>query len=168
MTVITIAESFLRRLRTATGSLSGLDDAAASKIGDAAAEAVVAEAAWSAAIGERYDTSQVCAMLSISRQALSKRQHSSTLIGLKDERTTWFPAWQFDKAARIVRPVVADVVAAFEAHLGDADPVIIAAWATTPQHDKLRGSTPAAWITGNHDHAAAVDAARQAALRLAQ
>lgn len=165
---VIVAESFLRELRAAMASLGDLDEAAAQRIGGSAAESVVASAAWSAAVGERYDTAQVCAMLGVSRQALSKRQRSGTLIGLRGRSTTWFPAWQFDSGSRSVRPVVAEVVAAFGDRLDAADPQIVAAWATTAQHDDLEGCTPSAWIAQGRDNRPVVRSAEQAALRLAQ
>lgn len=133
-----------------------------------ATETAVASAAWSAAVGERYDTAQVCAMLGVTRQALSKQLRSGTLIGLRGRATTWFPAWQFDSGSRSVRAVVAEVVAAFRDCLGDADPHIVAAWATAPQHEDLDGCTPSVWIAGGRDRWAVVRSAEQAALRLAQ
>lgn len=166
--VVIVAESFVRALRASMASLRHLDESAAQRIGGSAAESVLASAAWSAAVGERYDTAQVCEMLGVTRQALSKRQRSGTLIGLRGRSTTWFPAWQFDSGSRSVRPVVADVVAAFRDCLDGADPQIIAAWATTAQHDDLDGRTPAAWIAQGRDSQAVVRSAEQAALRLAQ
>lgn len=165
---VVVAESFVRALRSGAQSLGGLDEIAAQRIGGSAAESVVASAAWSAAVGERYDTAQACAMLGVTRQALSKRQRSGTLIGLRGRGTTWFPAWQFDSDARSVRPVVAEVVAAFARHLDAVDPQIVAAWATTAQHEDLDGCTPSAWIAQGRDPQAVVESARQAALRLAQ
>jgi len=163
-----VAESFLRELRASMASLGDLDETAAQRIGGSAAESVAASAAWSAAVGERYDTARVCAMLGVSRQALSKRQRSGTLIGLRGRSTTWFPAWQFDAGSRSVRPVVAELVTAFRDRLDAADPQIVAAWATTAQHDDLDGCTPSAWIAQGRDNRAVVRSAEQAALRLAQ
>ena len=165
---VIVAESFLRELRSSMASLGDLDETAAQRIGGSAAESVVASAAWSAAVGERYDTARVCAMLGVSRQALSKRQRSGTLIGLRGRSTTWYPAWQFDSGSRSVRPVVTEIVAAFRDCLDAADPQIVAAWATTAQHDDLDGSTPAAWIAQGRDSRAVVRSAEQAAIRLAQ
>ena len=42
---------------------------------------------------------QVCAMLGISCQALAKRRRTGSLLGLRGQRTTWFPAWQFNQPA---------------------------------------------------------------------
>lgn len=107
-------------------------------------------------------------MLGVSRQALAKRQKHGSLIGLAGRRSTLFPAWQFDQAKRAVRPVVADITAAFRDELGNADPAVIASWATTPQHEDLAGSTPADWIANGTDAEWAVRAACRAASRLAQ
>ncbi|WP_419855146.1 hypothetical protein [Candidatus Poriferisodalis sp.] len=81
-----------KQKRYATDGLGDLDETAA--------ESVVASAAWSAAVGERYDTARVCAMLGVSRQALSKRQRSGTLIGLRASSTTCL-----DLVARFVRRI---------------------------------------------------------------
>lgn len=43
---------------------------------------------------------------------------------------------------------------------------IVAAWATTAQHDDLEGCTPAAWIAQGRDNRAVVRSAEQATLRL--
>ncbi|WP_419916841.1 hypothetical protein [Candidatus Poriferisodalis sp.] len=64
--------------------------------------------------------------------------------------------------------MVAEIVAAFRDYLDSADPQIVAAWATTAQHDDLDGSTPAAWIAQGLDNRSVVRSADQAALRLAQ
>ena len=146
----------------------GISAAAAEQIGAEAARNAASFAAWSTAIGDRLDTSQVCDMLDVSRQALAKRQKHGSLIGLAGRRSTLFPAWQFDQVKRTVRPVVADITATFRDELGDADPALIASWATTPQHEDLEGSTPADWIASGKDAEWLVRAARRAASLLAQ
>ncbi len=61
-----------------------------------------------------------------SRSAVELRRRSGTLIGLRGRSTTWFPAWQFDTGSRSVRPVMAEIVAAFGDRLDAADPQIVA------------------------------------------
>ena len=143
----------------------GLD---AIKIGNDAAEAAVSALAWSDAVGERYDTSQVCRMLSVTRQALAQRQQKGSLIGLPGNRTTWCPAWQFDVRTRRIRSVVPDVVAAFREHLDPCSSAVIAAWATNPQPEDLAGSTPADWIRQGRNEQMVVTAAGRAAEYFAQ
>ena len=166
--LLCVAESFLARLRAAQLSPVDTQRADAVKIGNEAAEAAVSALAWSEAVGERYDTSQVCRMLSVTRQALAQRQRKGSLIGLPGNRTTWYPAWQFDVRARRSRGVVPDVVAAFREHLNPCSSAVIAAWATNPQPEDLAGSTPADWIRQGRDEHMVVTAAGRAAEHLAQ
>ena len=145
-----------------------IDAEDAEKIGVEAAKSAASFAAWSEAIGDRLDTAQVCKMLGISRQALAKRQKHGSLVGLAGQRSKWFPIWQFDQKRRNVRPVVARITAAFREALGDADPMLIASWATRRQHEDLEGATPAEWISSGKEPESLVRAARRAASRLAQ
>ncbi len=154
--------------RTFASRFEGISAEAAEDIGSEAARNAASFAAWSTAIGERLDTSQVCHMLDVSRQALAKRQKHGSLVGLAGRRSTWFPAWQFDQAERSVRPIVADITAAFREKLGEVDPMLIASWATRHQHEDLEGSTPADWIENGKDPDWVVRAAHRAASRLAQ
>lgn len=124
--------------------------------------------AWSRIVGDRLDTSEVARMLGVTRQALAKRQRSGSLLGLRGRATTWFPVWQFDTRERCVRPVTADVIAAFREHLGDVDPVLVASWATTAQDEDLGGATPSEWIESRPDHRRLIESAHRAAARLAQ
>ena len=167
--LIIVAQSFVATLAGLAERTSTFDigDEAAERIGREAAERAIAASAWDTAIGERIDTTHVCRLLDVSRQALAKRQQSGSLIGLAGRRIRWFPAWQFDREQRSIRPVVADIVSAFREHLGKADPVLIAAWATTPQDD-LDGRTPAQWAVGGNDGEQLTRAAHRAAVRLAQ
>lgn len=136
--------------------------------GRRAAAAAVAPVLWAKAIGERYDTTAVTDLLGVSRQALHKRSTNGTILGVPGKGTTWFPTWQFDLAAREVRPVVARIIATFRDQLGTFDPLAIAAWATTRQDDDLDGSTPEDWVLTGRDEDQVVEAARRAASALAQ
>lgn len=133
-----------------------------------AAAAAAAPVLWAQAIGERYDTTAVTAMLGVSRQGLHKRITNGTILGVPGRGTTWFPAWQFDLANRQVRPVVARVIATFRDQLGSFDPLAMAAWATTPQDEDLDGSAPEDWVLSGRGDDRLVEAARRAARALAQ
>ncbi|WP_419837791.1 hypothetical protein [Candidatus Poriferisodalis sp.] len=167
--MVIVAQSFIDSLARQSGHkyTTVIDDETARRMGSTAAEQVMAVAAWEAAIGDRLDTTQVRELLGISRQALAKRQRSGSLIALEGQRTSWYPVWQFDREQRRVRPIVADIIAAFGEYLDEADPVVIAAWATTPQLD-LGDRTPAQWIADANDDEQLTRAARRAAVRLAQ
>ena len=167
--MVIVAQSFVAALEGLAERTNTLDIGreAAERIGREAAEQAVSASAWDAAIGERIDTTHVCRLLNVSRQALAKRQHSGSLVGLTGRRIRWFPKWQFDLEQRRIRPVVTDIVSAFREHLGSADPVLIAAWATTPQDD-LDGRTPGQWATDGSDNEQLTLAAHRAAVRLAQ
>lgn len=167
--MVIVARSFIETLaRQASRTYSTVFDIETAKqLGRNAAEQVIAAAAWDEVIGERLDTTEVREMLRVSRQALAKRQQSGSLIALEGLRTSWYPAWQFDREQRCIRPAVAKIVAAFRRHLDEADPVLIAAWATTPQPD-LSGRTPAHWLSDGRDNEQLVRAASRAAVRLAQ
>lgn len=167
--MVLVARSFIDALaRQANRTYSTVfDDETAELLGRAAADQVVVAAAWDEAIGDRLDTTQVRELLGISRQALAKRKLSGSLLALEGQRTSWYPVWQFDREQRRVQPVIVGIIAAFREHLGEADPVLIAAWATTPQED-LDEQTPAQWIEAIQDSERLMLSARRAAVRLAQ
>lgn len=135
------------------------------RLGQDAAREIVSSLQWSAAVGERLDTTAVTSMLGISRQALANRRASGSLIALEGTGTSFWPTWQFDRSdgAVSVRPVVLQVVSAFREYLGErADSFLIASWASTSQ-DELEGATPAEWISAGKDDDRVIEAAVQAA-----
>lgn len=144
-----------------------LDEERAAELGRDAAAAAVAPALWAQQVGDRYDTAAVVDLLGVSRQALHKRVANNSLLGIPGKGTTWFPRWQFDIERRQVRPVVAEIVAAFRAALGALDPLLVASWATTEQHEDLEGATPEDWMVARRDDHQLVAAARRAASGLA-
>ena len=166
--VVSVAEGFMTALRSSKLNFGELSATNAEEIGGSAAAAAAAAAAWSSVVGERLETSQVSAMLGITRQALAKRQQAGSLIGLPGQRTTWFPVWQFDLTDRCVMPVVTEVISAFRHHLDPLDYSVIAAWARNPQPEDLDGHTPADWIVQHRDDDTVITAARRAAERFAQ
>src|SRR3954453_17307536 len=140
----------------------------AREYGRRAARIAVAPLVWAQAVGERLDTAQATALLGVTRQALSKRVQAGSLIGVSGRGTTYFPSWQFDLDAGEVRPEVRHVVGSFTEALGRPDPHLIAAWATTAQHEDLDGLPPAEWIVKGGDLDMLIHAARRAAGRLAR
>lgn len=166
---VIIAQNFISALAGLGHRTSGLDTApeTAERIGREAAEQAVVACAWDTAVGERIDTTEASRLLDVSRQALAKRQSTGSLVGLPGRRTSWYPTWQFDYTERRIRPEVTKIVAAFREHLDEADPVLIAAWATTPQAD-LGDRTPAQWLADRRDEEQLMRAASRAAVRLAQ
>lgn len=149
-------------------SLDRLSADDALDVGFQAARSALASLRWSQVIGERLSTTEVTDLLQVSRQALAKRVQSGSLFALPGLRTTWYPAWQFDRARRDVRHCVRDIVAEFRNALDkDVDPFTVATWMNTP-NDELDGITPAAWIVNRTTPAPVIDSAREFAARLAQ
>lgn len=81
-----------------------------------------------------WETAQVVEFLGVSRQAVSRRVLTRSLLGYPHKGTTRFPVWQFDREARKVHPEVAQLLAA----LGpDVDLADAAEWV----HGRIAGST---------------------------
>jgi hypothetical protein len=133
-------------------------DADLAERGVRAAEYAVAPFIWSRAVGDRFDTTELAEILSVSRQALASRVASGSLLALPGRGTRWYPSWQVDIAKREVRPVVAKVLAAWRALEPDVDPLVIATWATSPE-DLLDDETPAMLIEAGGSNDRIVDAA---------
>ncbi|MGH8982200.1 MAG: hypothetical protein ACRDWE_14480 [Acidimicrobiales bacterium] len=143
-----------------------LTDDEAVALGRRAAEDVLAPLYWAGVIGDRWDVQHASKFLDISRQALYKRVRGGSALGVRGQGTTYFPVWQFDPKERIVRAIVAHIIDAFSVADPDVDPLVIAAWANTP-NEQLDGLTPAAWITGGRDDGRVIGVARRAASPLA-
>lgn len=163
-----VVEGVVAELEQCQEQIAELTEQEANELGHSAGEQIAAAVAWSLIVGDRLDTSEVARMLGVTRQALAKRQRSGSLLGLRGRATTWFPVWQFDTRERCVRPVTADLIAAFREHLGDVDPVLVASWATTAQDEDLGGATPSEWIESRPDHRRMIESAHRATARLAQ
>ena len=58
-----------------------LSEEASLELGRETARTLLAPLIWSAAAGERWDVSRVCAFLGISRQALYKRVRNGSALG---------------------------------------------------------------------------------------
>jgi len=164
-----LAESFERHMAADLETIEKLSEDEVNQLGARAAAQVVSAARWSQVVGDRLDTTQVAQLLGVSRQALAKRQQSGSLLGLPGDGTTWYPTWQFDLENTTIRPAVRDVIGAFRDRLGnDTEPLLIASWALTPQHEDLAGETPARWLQAGRDLDQLRQAAERAAARLAQ
>ena len=164
-----LANAFIERLLADHTDIAKVDVGEAIRLGELAAEEVIAGARWSQIVGDRIDTTAVTGLLGITRQALAKRQASGSLLGLPGHGTTWYPIWQFDSGKQAIRPEVRDVIGAFRDAIGsNVEPLLIASWASTAQHEDLRGQTPADWLAHDNDTEQLRQAARRAAERLAQ
>ncbi len=167
---LALTEAFLDQIvRNGDQVVAKLDVDEATRLGKLAADEILAGARWSQIVGDRIDTTSASDLLGISRQALSKRQTSGSLLGLPGHGTTWYPIWQFDIEARSIRPEVRDTIGAFrDVVAGSVDPFLIAAWATRPQPEDLDGISPSEWLSLGKDVEQLRVAARRAAERLAE
>ena len=165
---VSVAGTFVEVLAAEAAFLGKLDDEEAVRLGRRAAAQVLAAARWAQVVGDRLDTTQVTQLLGVTRQALAKRQQTGSLLGLPGDGTTWYPTWQFDIDEGCIRPEVRDVLGAFRDRLDEFDPVVVAAWATTPQDEDLAGETPAQWLRAGRGQDQLRRAAERAAARLSR
>lgn len=165
---ISVANGFLEHLTAGADILGKLEADEAIRLGHRAAEQVLAAARWSQVVGDRLDTTQTTRLLGVTRQALGKRQKAGSLLGLPGDGTTWYPTWQFDVEAASIHPAVRDLIGAFRDRLDDVDPLVVAAWATTPQDEDLAGDTPAQWLQAGRNPDQLRRAAERTAARLAR
>lgn len=167
--VALLVDAFLERLSPARREIDEIDADEARELGTMAAEEAIASARWSRLVGDRIDTSEAAELLGVTRQALSKRQISGSLLGLPGRGTTWYPTWQLDIEKKEIRPEVRHIIGAFRDSLGkEADPFLIASWASTAQHEDLDGLSPAEWLAQGNDLEDLRQAAQRTAERLAQ
>ena len=163
--VALLVDAFLERLSSDRREIDEIDADEARDLGTKAAEEAIASARWSRLVGDRIDTSEAAELLGVTRQALSKRQTSGSLLGLPGRGTTWYPTWQLDIDKMEIRPEVRHIIGAFRDSLGEgADPFLIASWASTAQHEDLDGLSPAEWLAQGND----LEELRQAAQRTAE
>ena len=167
--VALLVDAFLERLSPARREIDEMGADEARDLGTRAAEEAIASARWSRLVGDRIDTSEAAELLGVTRQALSKRQASGSLLGLPGRGTTWYPTWQLDIDKKEIRPEVRHIIGAFRDSLGEgADPFLIASWASTAQHEDLGGLSPAEWLAQGKDLEELRQAAQRTAERLAQ
>jgi hypothetical protein len=146
--------------------LDHLSEDEALELGRQGARAALAPLAWSAAVADRWDVRRATEFLGISRQALYKRLHNGSALGIQGRGTTWFPVWQFDPRQQIVRAVTGSIIKAFRDADPEIDPLVIGAWATK-ENRYLNGKSPAVWVAEGGGDEAVVRAARHAAQGLA-
>ncbi|MDE0117528.1 MAG: hypothetical protein OXT07_13030 [bacterium] len=167
--VALLVDAFLERLSPARREIDEMGADEARELGTRAAEDAIASARWSRLVGDRIDTSEAAELLGVTRQALSKRQASGSLLGLPGRGTTWYPTWQLDIEKKEIRPEVRHIIGAFRDSLGEgADPFLIASWASTAQHEDLDGLSPAEWLAQGNGPEDLRQAAQRTAQRLAQ
>lgn len=167
--VALLVDAFLERLSPARREIDEIGADEAWELGTKAAEEAIASARWSRLVGDRIDTSEAVELLGVTRQALSKRQTSGSLLGLPGRGTTWYPTWQLDIEKKEIRPEVRHIIGAFRDSLGEgADPFLVASWASTAQHEDLDGLSPAEWLAQGNDPGDLRQAAQRTAERLAQ
>lgn len=167
--VALLVDAFLERLSPARREINEIDADEARELGTKAAEEAIASARWSRLVGDRIDTSEAAELLGVTRQALSKRQISGSLLGLPGRGTTWYPTWQLDIDKKEIRSEVRQIIGAFRDSLGkEADPFLIASWASTAQHEDLDGLSPAEWLAQGNNPEDLRQAAQRTAERLAQ
>ena len=165
----TAVGAFRARLMAHAEVISQLDLDETRKAGTCAADHMVSGARWATVVGDRLDTTQVTELLGVTRQALSKRQRSGSILGLHGQATTWYPIWQFDLDARQVRPGIRYIVGAFRDRLEeDYNPMTVASWASSEQTEDLGGLSPAQWLAEGRDPDRLFAAADRAAARLSQ
>jgi hypothetical protein len=160
-------ESILMRTPELSEMLASLTDESAADLGRQGARTALAPLQWRAVAGDVFDTTQVCELLDISRQAVAKRVRNRSLLAIPGRGTTYFPTWQFDLDRGIVRPVIKDVLHIFGEALGTVDPLVIASWSRSPQRDELGGLTPQEWIEKDGNSEPLALAAERAAAALA-
>ena len=167
--VALLVDAFLERLSPARREIYEIDADEARELGTRAAEEAIASARWSRLVGDRIDTTEAAELLGVTRQALSKRQTSGSLLGLPGRGTTWYPTWQLDINKKEIRSEVRHIIGAFRDSLGEeADPFLIASWASTAQHEDLDGLSPAEWLAQDNNPEDLRQAAQRTAERLAQ
>jgi hypothetical protein len=153
-------------------ALEGLAEAELMKLAHSAATQIVGPLVLRDLLGEdRLDTTKTALLLGVTRQAINKRVHAHTLLGVPGRGTTWFPLWQFDAAHNEVRHV-AELVLQVWASFDDAgrlpwNAVRVLSWASATQ-EELDGSTPGEWISSNGEPEPVLAAARRAGRALAQ
>ena len=101
-----------------------------------------------------WTTSQVATSLGISRQAVSKRVQTGTLLGYRTGRTLRFPAWQFDPQTR--QPL-AEISALRTSAGDDADSRALSVWMIS-SHEEF-DATPAAKFSDPESRQAVLDLA---------
>lgn len=158
----------LRADQDLAGLLAGRDDDALLEAGRQAVRLATAPLLWASRVGPVATSSEVAALLGVSRQAIAKAVQAGRLVALPAGKGRLFPLWQLrlgDKPT--IRPEVAQIVVAFTDRYPQVAPHLIANWATSAQPE-LDGRTPAEWLETGRPTGAVLVSARRTAGALAQ
>jgi hypothetical protein len=138
---------------------------AARALGHDAARSAVASLVWSARLGDTFNTTEVTTHLKLSRQALAKRLHAGTILGLPGRGTTLYPVWQFKPTLDEVRDEAREILKIFADEPGGLNSYTVSAWMKTSSDD-LNGLTPEEWLLKEDDPQPVYDAAHRTVGRL--
>ncbi|WP_241387694.1 hypothetical protein [Rhodococcus sp. CH91] len=132
-----------------------------SAIADAMTAALPSHHIYDQIVGPFYDTAGLTRWWGISRQAVSKKVATHTLIACQLDEGQWvYPVWQFTSSGT-VHPTLIPVWKTLRAA---ADPWTCALWLCAPQ-DALDGRTAAQWLTEDRPLEPVLTAARADAQR---
>lgn len=155
------AEVFKREVHALLGD-DAPDDSAVRR----AARQTVAEQAWERRVGALIDTSDVVALLGVSRQQVNALAKNRRLIALKQDGRHRFPAWQFAGTDAKQRACLA------EAHTRLVDVAALSPWAATAwflnEHPELGDLDPVTYLRAHGSCEGLVAAAQRDAARAAQ
>ncbi|NKS54637.1 hypothetical protein GS500_17495 [Rhodococcus hoagii] len=113
-------------------------------IADAMSAALPTSHVYDQIVGPFYDTAGLTRWWRVSRQAVSKKVATNTVIACRLDDGQWvYPTWQFTDGGA-VHPALVEVWRILRAA---ADPWTAALWLCTPQ-DGLDGRSAADWLTG--------------------
>lgn len=136
--------------------------------GRRAVQVAVSPLIWSERLGPMLDTAKVSERLGVTRQALAKAVTSGRMLAVPAGKSRRFPVWQFNFADQVVvRPEVAELLAAFRSIYPEVRPLQVASWAMTPQPE-LDGATPARWLETAGPLGPLISSAKRTAAALAQ
>ncbi|MDQ6774976.1 MAG: hypothetical protein M3071_01880 [Actinomycetota bacterium] len=155
------AETFASELRSLLGDAL-IDPAAVRR----SARLAAAEQAWVQRLGGTWDTSEVVAVLGVSKQRVSTLVRQHRLIALPRGGRLDFPAWQFAGTDSDDRICLANAHRALVEE-GGIDPWSAASWFLAG-HQELDDRDPVDWLRGGGDRERMLTAARRDAARAAQ
>jgi hypothetical protein len=154
-------ELFKQEMRELLGDVTPDDDAVRR-----AARHTIAEQAWEQRLGDLLETSDVEALLSVSRQQVSALAKADRLIVLKKDGRHRFPAWQFAGTDAQQRACLAKAHREFVGTAGYS-PWTAASWFLS-EHGSLGDQDPVAFLRTGGACDDVLTAARRDAARAAQ
>ena len=120
------------------------------RIGQRAAELVVAPARWRRSIGPVIDTPGLADLFGVTRQAIAKWVIGHQILGVPGTTSRLYPTWQLDLRERRIRPVVGSLLHSWFDAEPEVSPLVIAAWAAA-RSAALDGAAPADLIEAGED-----------------